>query len=295
MDEAHAELEGLSDAATTNYSGINDDDIQNFIGFIDENSRKMSFGIPTGIGGLDRIVGGMEPATVWAIGAPTSGGKTTLLSQIVANAVAEKFSVCLYATLEMDKNRILSRIVGATLGISAKRIYEGRLRDDEKTRVAEAMGVCGAAKLDIVRDAYTLADIVMAARAKRIQCSRLDILVVDFIQNVSIPGVDNINERMAEVSRQLQALSAELKCCVLIASQLSNDTVREAGSGILSFRYASELGHAADVALEIIPNRKDGQITSTSILIRKNRNGAIGKIVVDLADQYSRFREVSGD
>jgi replicative DNA helicase len=120
---------------------------------------------------------------------------------------------------------------------------------------------------------------------------RLDLVVVDFIQNVHVRGAGTILDRMATASVEFQRLAGELNACLLIASQLSNEAVRERGAGIVSFRYAAELAHASDLVAELVP-KTDGTV---DLLVRKQRSGRVGQIPLRWTGEWSRFEVVAGE
>jgi len=265
---------------------VTDVTIQTFMQTVEKNSKKELLGSRTGIRGLDALTLGLVPTWTWGIGAPTSAGKTQLACQIVNEAILQG-SVVLYLSLEMSTDWILSRVLGANRGINPTDIYMGKTPPELTGTIEGVLALYGDSPLYVRDDVTELSEIEKAARAVRNRESRLDLVVVDFIQNVAVRGVHQILERQATAATRLQALARETGACVIVLSQLSNDAVREEGNGILSFRYNSELAHAVDVALTLHPD-KNG---TTSLLVRKNRSGRTGALTVWWAGNYSRFEE----
>ncbi len=287
FDEAHEYLEALESPDAG--SGVVDEEcIATFMNLIDANSRKETLGIATGLSKLDEVTGGMAPSQVWAVGAPTSAGKTTLLCQMTAEAV-KNGAVCLYFSLEMPLPVMYARLVGAYQEINPTRIYRGRLTPQETEIVRGTLGLFAEAGLRVYRDVHDVREIVHRCREAKISRGRVDIIAVDFIQNATVAGADNMLIRMAEAARILQAISGDLKACAIVASQLSNETVRDRGTGIFSYRYASELAHAADVGIELVPQTAGW----TDLHVKKNRHGKTMTAKVAFTAEYSAFREVS--
>src|SRR3990172_4061656 len=86
--------------------------IVDFLDLIKANAGKTTLGYPTGLPSLDEITGGMMPGTLWAVGAPTSAGKTTLLCQMVVEAI-KGGATCLFFSLEMSIPLMYARLAGA--------------------------------------------------------------------------------------------------------------------------------------------------------------------------------------
>jgi replicative DNA helicase len=258
-----------------------------FLEEIERNRKREFLGPKTGIPQLDRITLGLAPSTIEAVGAPTSAGKTQLLCQFANEAILQGASIA-YFSLEMPPPWILSRMIGANQRINPTRIFMGNLKDEERTSVGSVLGLYADLPLYIFRNRTEIGEIADTAREIRRREGKLDVAVVDFLQNVGVRGVSSTTERMAIAAVELQALAGELGTCILVASQLSNEAVREQGGGILSFRYASELAHASDVAMELVP-RKDG---TTDLLVKKNRAGQVGKLSMRWTGDWSRFEVV---
>lgn len=263
---------------------ITDGKISEFLSLIREHREKKLLGYSTGLPALDEITGGMIRGQVWAVGAPTSAGKTTLLCQFVAEAMRAG-AVCLFFSLEMSIPLMYARLAGAFLGINPTHIYRGRITEEQEVHVQGALEVFRDFGLRVYREISDAEEIVRCSREAKIGKGRVDIVAVDFMQNVTARA-DNLLQRMAESVRILQNdLSGDLNCCVLVASQLSNEGVKDKGGGIFSYRYASELAHAADVGIELVPSTTG----PVDLHVRKNRHGATGKLQVKLNEHYSAF------
>jgi replicative DNA helicase len=263
---------------------ITDGKIGEFLTLIREHRGKKTLGYSTGLSALDEITGGMVRGQVWAIGAPTSSGKTTLLCQFVAEAMRAG-AVCLFFSLEMSIPLMYARLAGAFLGINPTAIYRGRITEEQTVQVQGALEVFRDFGLRVYREISDAEEIVRRSREAKIGKGRVDIVAVDFMQNVTVKDARNTLERMSEAARILQGLSGDLNCCTLIASQLSNQGVQDKGAGIFSYRYASELAHAADTGIELVPTTAG----PVDLHVRKNRHGATGKIQVKFNEHFSAF------
>jgi replicative DNA helicase len=262
--------------------------IGTFMQTVERNSKKELLGLRTGIRGLDALTLGLVPTWTWGIGAPTSAGKTQLACQIVNEAILQG-GVILYVSLEMGTDWILSRILGANRGINPTDIYMGKTPSELTGTLEGVLSLYGDSPLYVRDNVTELSGIEKAARAVRNREGRLDLVVVDFIQNVAVHGVHQILERQATAATRLQALARETGACVIVLSQLSNEAVREEGKGILSFRYNAELAHAGDVAITMHPDTNG----KTAMLVRKNRSGRTGAITLKWSGNFSRFEETT--
>lgn len=262
---------------------ITPDQAEEFLAMIRRNASMESLGPPTGIRALDRATFGLVPSFLWAIGGPTSGGKTLLAVQCVIQTILWGGRAA-YFSAEIPKRWLFARLAGAYLGIASNRIFRGRLTEREGLLVEGAVGLLAEMPLHTFRNEIELYDICRRVRGIKATYGKLDLVVVDFVQNISVRGVPNMNERMAEISRELQNLASEVDACIIAVSQQSNEAVKDKGKGVMNFRYAAELGHAADVGIEIIP--------PGDLLLRKNRAGATGKVNVLMTNEWTKYSQV---
>jgi replicative DNA helicase len=277
-------LGAFDGAAETIPGRITDSAIEGFLALSEENRKRGFLGPKTGIQPLDKITLGMAPGSVWAVSGATSAGKTTLLSQVIMEVILQGASVAIFS-LEMPVPWVLARLAGTYLRKNPTRIFMGELEENERTLLRGTLGIFRESSLFVFRDATELSEITGAARKIKAAHGRLDLVVVDFIQNVRVRDAGAQMDRMATAAIEFQRLAGETNACLLIASQLSNEAVREKGGGILSFRYAAELAHASDVAIELVP-KTDGAV---DLLVRKNRSGRLGSVRLRWADGWSRF------
>lgn len=265
---------------------ITQDDAMEFLAAMRRNAKMDTLGPPTGIRALDRATYGLVPTMYWAIGGPTSGGKTVLGVQFALRALLWGGRVA-YFSAEMARRWLLARFAGAYLGISSTRIFFGRLREREELLVEGAIALLGEFPLHTFRSVTEIYDICRKVRGLKATYGKLDVVVVDYMQKIPVRGVQNMNERMAIVSDELQNLAVEVDCCIIALSQQSNEQVREKGKGGLTYRYASELSHDCDVGIEIVP--------PNDLLIKKLRYGPTGKIRVSLVKEYTAYDQIGQD
>ncbi len=268
--------------------------IDEFIRTVERNAEQGGIvGYPTGLPSLDEATGGIIPGYMWALGGPTSSGKTTLATQIAMNTVLSGGPAIIFS-LEMSRFRTLTRLVGCYLRMSATRIARGRVGPDEILSVRGTLELLATFGLRVYREKVDVDDMVRQCRAAKAADGKLGLVVVDFIQNASLVGYNSVMERLAECVRRLQAMAGELDVGVLVLSQLSNEMVRERGKGIFSYRYVPELAHAADVGLEMVDNA-DRMPATVTLFLKKQRDGGLGKIELEFQNEYSSFREVRSE
>ena len=229
-----------------------------------------------------------QPGHLWVIGAWTSVGKSTLMVEAVNRFLAENAGgrVAIFST-EMTEEQNVARILANTTGINANVILSGQMNDNHKERV-DAHKLAVAAKRLNIYDKLRDVDDIMAQCRKLAHSGGIDIVWIDFIQNLTRPGSKSPYEMFSQIAKDLQALAHDLRCTVVCLSQLPNHAGRE-DTGILEFKGAGEIAAACDVGVLMKRAKED----KTQILfdVRKNRHGKCGKYLLQFDNGWTRIIE----
>ena len=125
----------------------------------------------------------------------------------------------------------------------------------------------------------------------------LDMIIIDYLQLMSgdgRKGSENRTQEVSYISRRLKVLAKELKVPVLALSQLSRSVENRTDKRpILSdLRESGAIEQDADVIMFFYredyyyPERNTG---ITELDVKKNRNGAIGKVYLKFVAPLTRF------
>lgn len=216
----------------------------------------------TGFSDLDKIIKGLNNSGLNIIAGRPSMGKSTLAFNIAVN-LAKKIPVAIFS-LEMSKEYVLNNI-----------IYSNLL------------------------DTQIIIDDTPALSVENIrkQCIRLKqeenigLVVIDYLQLISIDNETNRKQELSTISRFLKNLAEELDIPILVTSQLSKEPERRYKEGqdprptLKDFGYSSDIIKCADTILLLYrdeyynPNSNKKNILE--INIAKNKNGRLGTIVID--------------
>lgn len=239
-------------------------------------------GIPTGVHFIDHYTGGMRSNELWVIAAPTSGGKTVLLLQAMANALQLGKRAVMFS-LETDAERIHARVACNTQNIPMGRLMGNagevmckadfvKVKDYvKKVKESDSLVICDS-------DSITLDDIE-AKLARMAEIGSFDLVVIDYIQLVELSDTKELprHEQIAKVTRRLKQLAKKYQVPVITASQLNDDG---------RLRESRAIGMDADVVLMINPDDRD-------IGLAKNRSGERGvKLPLAMNGVYQRFEAV---
>lgn len=228
---------------------------------------------------LQSMTGGMRPGHFWVVGGFSSTGKSAFASNVVVDALTGGNTVAIISaemTQEQYVMRMLSILSGVPLRDIQSRVTIGL---DSHSMLVQAKQTLSRSKLYVYDNLYRMPKI--RTEMTRLDSQQgLDLLVLDYIQNVSVTG-DEVSDAR-EVALECQRIAKDLSCTVLAFSQLSNAQAQYEISGG-DDNYYSLKGHgsirdAADVVLTLHRDRAH-QSSLLKVKFRKNRHGPISDFV----------------
>lgn len=244
-----------------------------------ENKNKLDC-FKTGMVDLDMgFGGGFHRGEMVVVGAQTSGGKSILLYQIALEALLDGKSVAIFS-LEMPCKTILRRMASNIIG---KRIVNQGDFGDGTSYVASFKEIANALqalnKMPItLRDDLSEVGAIDAEAQRLASLGKADVIIVDYLQIVSMPKADNREQAISELTRRLKLTALKTQSLVVTASQLNDDG---------KLRESRAIGHHADHALFIVHEKNN-----SSIVVEKNRRGARGiSFPVIMRGDISRFEQ----
>jgi replicative DNA helicase len=267
-----------------------------------QRSGKSITGVPSGFLDLDDKTSGFQRSELIIVAARPSMGKTALCLNLATHASVEaNYGVAIFS-LEMSKEALVQRMLCAEAMVDSQRVRQGRLRDEDFTRLARAAGVLQNCDLWI-DDTPALNLLEMRSKARRLKIEHdIGLIIVDYLQLMRGPErAENRVQEISEISRSLKGLAKELDVPVVALSQLSRASEQRGGDRrpILSdLRDSGAIEQDADVVIFIHrpemyegPVDKDGNSLEgkAEIIVGKHRNGPTGTVELVFHKSFTRF------
>ena len=219
----------------------------------------------TGLDNLDRSLdGGFFRKELVVLGAPTGSGKSYVAGQIMLTIARQGYRTA-YFSLEISAEMIVSRLIGQIADLQASLISHGTLSPSAQVKKAHAVGVLKGyeAYMDFYDDLYQWGELKQALLKER-----YDFAVIDFIQNIDIPGMEEY-PKLSFVTKAIQKTAKEINGTILLVSQLSNVIARMPGSDqTVEYRGSGAIGHAADLGFMLI---RDHESNTAQLALKKSR------------------------
>ncbi len=285
-------------------------------------------GVPTGFQDLDKLLGGLHRSDLVILAGRPSMGKTALATNIAFHVAdlwrrgqetGEKTGAGVaFFSLEMSSEQLATRILAEQAAIRSEQLRRGAISDEEFQRLVAVSGQIEDLPL-YIDDSPALTISAMRSRARRLKRlhDNLGLVVVDYLQLVSAPGrqrVDNRVLEVGEISRGLKALAKELDVPVLALSQLSRKVedredkrpqladLRESGSieqdaDIVMFIFREEYYYARTKPEEGTEKHDQWQEKMervhnlAEVIVAKQRHGPIGDIKLYFDAMMTKFSD----
>ena len=278
--------------------------LADYLLLLQELSEGKNPAIPTGIGGIDKLLnGGLRRGEMMVIGARPKHGKTAL-SLAMARNMARDYGV-LFISQEMPVSQLMHRHTAAMGTVDLGRILRADASDREMwERVGEAAERLG--RLNLVHDDQS-AQSLMDVRRKAVKVKRehgLDVLFVDFLQLMQgAGGEDNRNRELDLLANGIKALALDLDIGVVLLSQMSRKADEHYGRPTMThLRDSGAIEAAADQVAVLFTDHahplspKLPQFAGYSEFeIVAHRNGPQGLAPLNLIGQYQQIGDWMGD
>ena len=251
-------------------------------------------GLSTGFVDLDRATTGLHPGNLVVLAGRPAMGKTTLGVNIAEN-VAMDGGAALVFSLEMPADDLTERSMARAGGVSTQTLRDGKLTDDDWSRLTVALGKLNGTKLIVDDDPSTATVNQIRRKAMRVKRAHgLSLMVIDYLQLMRGDG-GNRNEEIGGITRGLKLLARELSVPIILLSQLNRGVEERTDKRPLmsDLRESGAIEQDADVILmayrDDYYNAESALHGYAEIIIRKQRMGATGTVPLVFQGEYSRF------
>jgi replicative DNA helicase len=253
--------------------------------------------IYTDVDRLDQWTGGFREGELVVITAETGTGKSLFAAQIRSRACRDGYSA-LFCTGEMTKEHLASRELATTSGVMPIRLRRDDLLTKEDLIALTTAAAHQCKKCRILDGELSLSRIRRAARKMKSHLA-LDLLILDYDELIESEGKTEFDQQRA-VARAAKSIAIELKCCVILISQLRKAVQGEdAGKATLQRLYgnAAKQKFASFVILADRPyvRQLQGDEKEAELRLLKSRDGKTGRIKAVFNVRSLRFDQAPED
>ena len=259
-------------------------------------------GLSTGFDELDEKTSGLQQSDLIIIAGRPSMGKTTFAMNLAENAAVAGDKPVAVFSMEMPAEQLGMRMMASLGRIELQKLRTGNLAEQDWPRVTSAISLLNQKRNLYIDDTPALTPVELRARCRRLAREHgIGLIVIDYLQLMQVSGGgENRATEISEISRSLKALAKELSVPVIALSQLNRSLEQRPDKRpvMSDLRESGAIEQDADVIMFIyrdeVYNPDDEQNKGKAeILIRKQRNGPIGSVVLTFLGKYTRFENYS--
>lgn len=245
----------------------------------------------TGVGKLDKLIGGFRAGELVILAAETGCGKTLFVQQIRRRACRDGFH-SMFCSGEMFASNLKRRELAVAAGVPPLKMrHEGRITSEERQALNEMVQVeCRDCR--ILDGELEISRIRRSARKMK-RLGGLELIIIDYDELIGAPGESELEQQTALV-RSAKSIGVELRCAVILVSQFrkpaSGENAREPTLARI-FGSSSKTKHASFViAIDRAYIREfRGDPEQTQIYILKGRDSGTGRIKATFNVSKLRF------
>ena len=234
---------------------------------------------------IDEVLEPMEPGTLNILAGRPSTGKTQLACQIAIDVAIRQRRPVLMLSWEMTRRLITTRLACDVADVDKTKAKRGQLTDEDWKSLARAQEAIHGAP-SFLADKLNMDLFRVRAEARQLKAtSGLDLLIIDYLQLVTVPGrFSTTNEMFEYLTRSLKLLAMELGVPILLLSQLNRagKDRKNPAPQLFDLRGSGAIEQDADVVMFTWHDSKGSYVD-----IAKQREGPRGK--VELRFERSRW------
>jgi replicative DNA helicase len=261
------------------------------------NRKTDTIGLDTGFKELNKLTQGFHRGDLIIIAGRPGHGKSSIAINIIANGILHHgWRVGLF-TIEMSAVEIMKRAMYGEAEVDSFRAGSGYLTKADWSRLIEASNRLAETRLAVDESGgLNISELRSRAQSLAID-GGLDLLVIDYLQLMSGSGkrYDNRANEISEISRGLKILAKDLNIPVIACSQLNraieNDKNRK--PILADLRESGAIEQDADMVMfiwrEELRSGKVEDCGKAELLIRKQRNGPVGDLILTFLPRITKF------
>lgn len=271
-------------------------------------------GVTTGFSRLNRATAGLHDGDLTIIAGRPGMGKSAMATNLAANVArvmpdSVPIGVGVFS-LEMPKEQLAIRIACAERGINVANVRRNVMNPEEWSELAAAAHEITKMPLWI-DDTAAISLLELRARTRKLQrdiaagrmgvpCSRLGLIVVDYLQLMQGTRERNSNreQEVASLSRGLKQLAKDASIPVIALAQLNRNVEKKSGKDkrpqLSDLRESGSIEQDADnVWFLFRPEYYDEEAPKgeAELIIAKQRNGPLETIEMQFRGASMRFYE----
>ena len=268
-------------------------------------------GVATGFHALDKMISGLSNGNLVTIAAVPSMGSTSFALSMLVNIAVERKEPSLYVSLSMTKEELVNRLIINVCDIPGEKIKNGQLSPYEWGQLDCKIKELYNSPLFIYDEPFMHIYKMVEDIRDCVKNNGIKIVVIDYLQRIysQFSFFENRYLEINYFTRMLKSLALELDIPIVVLSQINrNIDHREGIDGkrpILSdLRDSGTIEGDSDMVIfihrpdyyHVYQDEKGNDLRGMAeVIVAKNRNGAVGDVLLRFRGEYARFQNPDDD
>lgn len=262
-------------------------------------------GLATGFTKLDKMTSGWQNGELITIGARPGMGKTSFVLSMLKNMTVNfKIPVALFS-LEMNNLQLINRLLTNVCDIPNEKIKSGQLAAYEWQQLEYKLKDILDAPFYVDNTPICKIDELCRKAYYLVKEKKVKLIVIDYIQLLynNIKYSDNRYLELNYFTRRLKSLAKELNIPIIVTSQMnrgieSREGIEGKRPQLMDLRDSGTLCDDSDIVVfihrpeyyKIFQDDRGNDLRGMAeIIIAKQRNGAVGDVLLRFKGEYCRF------
>lgn len=304
IDFAEQSIFQVAEEKTTQFfTQLNEIIVEN-MATIQANQGKWITGVASGFDRLDNMTSGFQKSDLIILAARPSMGKTAFALNITRNVAVSHNVPVAFFSLEMSKEQLSMRLLTSEARVNAFHLRSGHISREQWDKITDAASLLDEVPI-YIDDSAGLTVMDIRAKSRRMKKDKgIGLIVIDYLQLMRPTRAGERRDlEVSEMSRSLKALAKELDVPIIVLSQLNraSEQSHDKRPMLSHLRESGSLEQDADVVLFIyrdeVYNKNEDNTNRgiAEIIIGKQRNGPIGKVLLQFEASYTRFQNLATD
>lgn len=284
------------------------DVLVNTYDYLEKRQRGEIVGITTGIGNVDRLIGGFFPGELTIIGARPSVGKSAFGANIALEAAKKGHHVGVVSR-EMSDVQFGQRLLSRESLVDGMKLRRAELDNDDWVQIIEAVPELSVLPIDFMFTVSAIEDLRVEVQRK-VERGEMDMLIVDYLQLMRTQRrFEKDYLRVGYISAELKAMAVDFNIPVIALAQVNRDSDGQMPT-LKSLKDSGSIEQDADGVIflhrpmsandpYVDPRDKEsfdacrmfGQ-TYLCIGVAKQRQGMVGNACVMFDPEHMRYIEI---
>jgi len=261
-------------------------------------SDKTITGTTSGFIDIDKKLNGFHKSDLILIAARPAMGKSAFALNLAQSAAIKEGNSVAVFSLEMSKEQLMLRMLSSESMVDLNNIQTGNLNEEEWGKIARAMVPLSQAEI-YFDDSPGVSVTEMRSKCRRLKMeSGLDLVLIDYLQLMQGSGkIENRQQEISAISRNLKIMAKELNCPVIALSQLSRaPELRSDHRPILSdLRESGAIEQDADLVMFLYRDEyyhEDSEKQNLAeVIVAKHRHGETGTVELRWSGNIQKFMD----